>query len=331
MRVLITADLHLTSRALDAYRWEFFQWLQEQKFDILVILGDLTDDKDFHSSVLVNRVVDELLTLAESGHDIHLLKGNHDYSASDDPFFEFIKHYPDCYYHNTPQICELGNMRWAFFPHSREPEQYEAGFRRLKNAGVDFTLCHQTFHGAVSEHGRKLDGWQPSSLSDIGKLFAGDVHAPQIIGAVEYVGAPYPIHFGDDYEPHVVVVNGEDRQWTYLKPPHIQKIVLEISDPSQIEFAPRWQAGDQVKIVMKIGRSDFGRWEHYRKQVRRICERNELVLCGIELKERVRAQLTTKPRRLSNSRTEQFRQYCSHACIDEQDAKFGSALLRQSF
>lgn len=331
MRVLVTADLHLTNRPLDNYRWEFFQWLREQRFETLVILGDLVDDKDFHCSTFVNRVVEELVTLTEAGHEVHLLMGNHDYSCPESPFFEFIKHYPGCYYHATPQIWELGNMRWAFYPHSREPERYQADMCRGEDVGVDFTLCHQMFRGAVSERGKRLDGWQPGSLVGAGKIFAGDVHVPQVVGQVEYVGAPYPIHFGDDYEPHVVLVNSEGRTWSYLEPPHLQKIVLEVNDPSQIEFAANWRAGDQVKVVLKIGRSDFGRWEHYRKQVRRICERNELVLCGIELKERVRVRLTTQPRRMATSHGDQFRQYCGHAGVDDQDAKFGSMLLRQSF
>jgi hypothetical protein len=329
MRVLITADLHLTNRPLDSYRWEFFQWLREQRFETLVILGDLADDKDFHCSTFVNRVVEELTTLTEAGHEVHLLMGNHDYSCPDSPFFEFLKHYPGCYYHATPQIWELGNMRWAFYPHSREPSKYLSDMRRGEDVAVDFTLCHQMFNGAVSEHGKQLEGWRVGSLSGAGKVFAGDVHVPQVVGDVEYVGAPYPIHFGDNYKPHVVVVNSEGRQWSYLKPPSLRKLVVEVSDPSQIEFDSRWQAGDQVKVVLKIGRSDFGRWEHYRKQVRRICERNELVLCGIELKERIRVRLTTPARSavVGISRDEQFRQYCKHAGIDKNDAGYGSLLL----
>ena len=50
MSVLITADLHLTSRPNDSYRFDFLNWLpkkiKEHKIQTLLILGDLTDQKD---------------------------------------------------------------------------------------------------------------------------------------------------------------------------------------------------------------------------------------------------------------------------------------------
>jgi len=328
MLVCITADLHLTSRPLDSYRWDFFRWLEQQKFGTIVILGDLADEKDYHSSVFVNRVVSELTALSEAGREVHILMGNHDYALADSPFFAFIRHCPRCFYHDTPRIWEIANLRWAFYPHSREPEKYQVDMRRGEEVDVDFTLCHQVFHGALSEHGRKLDGWQPGSLRGAGKIFAGDVHVPQIVGPVEYVGAPYPIHFGDSYKPQVTVVDSEERRWYYLHPPSIQKMVLEINDPSQIEMLPGWRAHDQVKVVVKITRSDFGKWEHYRKRVQDICKRNELVLCGIELKERVRARLTTaKVQHVPISYRDQFHRYCQHAEVSRQDQAFGGELL----
>ena len=55
MLTLLTSDLHLTDRPNDAYRWDFLsKWLWGIRFDSLVILGDLTEEKDCHSSVLVN-------------------------------------------------------------------------------------------------------------------------------------------------------------------------------------------------------------------------------------------------------------------------------------
>jgi len=328
MRAIITADLHLTDRPADAYRFEFFDWLYAKDFDALVLLGDLTDEKDRHSALFVDRIVNSLLRFVAGGREVHLLMGNHDYTDATCPFFKFLGHLPNCFYYATPQIREIGNTRWSFYPHSREPKKYWADMRRGRELGVDYTLCHQIFQGAQSESGHDLDGCEVPSLEGAGKIFAGDVHTPQEVGLVEYVGAPYPVRFGDSFEPHVVLVE-DAKTWTYLKPPHIQKVVLEVSDPDDIEYTSTWNRYDQVKVVLKLSRADFGRWEKYCKRVHRICEKNDLVLCGIELRERVRERLGGAASKIVPvSPTDQFDAYCRHACVDNESvAAAGRELL----
>ena len=327
MRILVTGDLHLTDRKLDTYRWGLFDWLREQRFDALVILGDLTEEKDCHAAELANRVVDELMTFVDLEREVHVLMGNHDYNDEAYPFFRFLRHCPGCHYHAKPGIWELGNARWAFYPHSREPERYWVDARRGDDVGVDYTLLHQLFRGAKAANGVPMDGADAGQLSGVGKVFAGDVHWPQKIGVVEYVGAPYPINFGDDYQPHVVVVDGRE-SWHYLTPPSIRKLVLEIDDPGKIEFKPGWRAGDQVKVVMRLGRSTFSKWEDYRREVKRVCDRNDLVLCGLELKEKVRERLgAKKPKAVPVTPVEQFDSYCRQAKVSDDDVVVGKKLL----
>lgn len=330
MRAIVTGDLHLTGRKEDEYRWKIFDYLATRNFEVLVILGDLCDAKDCHAASLVNRVVKSLLRFAEAGQEVHVLMGNHDYSDPDCPFFQFVHNYPNCYYHDRAQIWEIGNMRWAFFPHSRTPENYVDDMRRgAKELGVDYTLCHQVFDGALSESGRALKGCDAGLLEGAGRILAGDVHVPQKVGPVEYIGAPYPIKFGDDYEPRLAVVDNVSKTFSYIYPPYMQKLVLEVTEPDQIEYEPRWKEGDQVKVVLTLRRADFGRWEQYRKRIRRLCDRNGLVLCGVELKERVRQRLTeeSKPRSVPVSHEDQFDAYCRQAAVDKSDVSVGRKLL----
>ena len=79
MNWLLSADLHLSDRARDSHRFGLFPWLKKQqqknKVDATFLLGDLTQEKDRHSSALVNRIVEELLTLTPP---VYVLRGNHD-------------------------------------------------------------------------------------------------------------------------------------------------------------------------------------------------------------------------------------------------------------
>jgi len=325
--------LHLTDRKEDEYRFKIFDYLYTKTFDVLIILGDLCDAKDCHSGVFVNRVVSALLRFAEQGQEVHLLMGNHDYSTDPScPFFLFLQACPNCYYHNTAQIWEIGNQRLSFFPHSRTPEQYWPSMLRGPcDLGVDLALCHQVFSGAMSESGVELRGYDASLLQSAGRILAGDVHVPQVVGPVEYVGAPYPIRFGDSFEPRMVLYDsGAFNVWSYLYPPSIQKLVLEISDPEQFEYNPTWREGDQVKIVLSMKRSNFGTWEACRRKIKKVCERNNLMLCGLELRERVRQKLSVvekKPQAVPVSYADQFLEYCKYANIDKTDRSVGRELL----
>ena len=91
MNWLLSADLHLSDRARDSYRFGLFPWLKKQqqknKVDATFLLGDLTQEKDRHSSALVNRIVEELLTLTPP---VYVLRGNHDGLNPNSPFFKFL-------------------------------------------------------------------------------------------------------------------------------------------------------------------------------------------------------------------------------------------------
>jgi hypothetical protein len=289
-----------------------------------VILGDLTDEKDYHSSHLVNRLVSALAALAREGIGIHILMGNHDYAEGSKPFFSFISELPRCFFYSQQRMVEIGNVRWAFFPHSREPVWADRKY--MQEIGIDYVGCHQVFSGAVSESGRELAGVGARALEGVGKVWAGDIHVPQQVGVVEYVGSPYPIHFGDSFEPRVVMLDG-GRHWS-LYPETIRKLVLRIRDPDEIEEMPEWRAGDQVKVVVSLRRADFSRWDVYRQAIRTICKRNELDLCGIELQERRRERLklandTDVPR----APADQFEAYVEAQRVDPSDAEVGRTML----
>jgi hypothetical protein len=280
---MITSDLHLTDSLFDGCKWEFLEWLRGRPWDAMLILGDLTDGRKSNSSILVNRIVDELSAIADMGREVHLLMGENDYSDPDHPFFGFLHNLPRITFHSTPGIIEIGNARWAFYPHSKHLDAYQDDICRGKAAGVDFTVCHQVFDGAVSGGGKRLSGWSPR-IKGAGKIFAGGVHRPQVVGDVEYVGAPYPVRFGDDYKPHVVVVDGTSRRWSYSTPPHQRKVLLEVDDPEQIEYDDRWRYGDQVKIVLSLSPSSFWKKDQYREQIANICDRNDLILSELSVR-----------------------------------------------
>jgi UDP-2,3-diacylglucosamine pyrophosphatase LpxH len=121
-KFLFTADLHLTHRAADAYRWEVFPWLRKQlevtRASTLFILGDLTDLKDNHPASLVNRMVEELEKTA-ANTEVIILSGNHDYTDRDNPFFRFLGQIPNVLFVHRPGIHRMHGKSILMLPHTK--------------------------------------------------------------------------------------------------------------------------------------------------------------------------------------------------------------------
>jgi len=153
---LITTDLHLSDKEEDAYRFGLFDWISTNyadKIQAVFILGDLSDRKNYHADLFVDRVVTSIRKLARHFH-VFLLKGNHDYDADPDtPYFGFLGRFANITHISKPtlwtgSLTTATRPRWRilFLPHTREPGK-DWDLRSHKK--LDVVMMHQTFRGAV--------------------------------------------------------------------------------------------------------------------------------------------------------------------------------------
>ena len=219
--IVAVSDLHLTDRPEDEYRWNIFQALMElgdqlsvEGFDPinLYILGDLTDRKDNHSAAFVHRVLDRIDALAASPFGwVRVLCGNHDYLYEEHPYFEILNFSSFSQFISKPEIFVQCGFNILALPHRKDPEwswkqsQKWSEFSKLaeREDEANVVLCHQTFKGAQLSTGVVADsGCSPSIFDDLAPMYviSGDVHVPQKLGRVMYVGSPYPVNYGDEIE-----------------------------------------------------------------------------------------------------------------------------------
>ena len=315
MSFLVTADLHLTGRPADKYRFRFFKTLTHivRKYSVshVIILGDITDQKDCHSSELVNKIVGKLAELAELTSVI-ILKGNHDYVDPTTPFFSWLTHHKNIRFITEPtslKITTEGNSRWALFlPHTHTREGYGGEFDL---AEFDYIFAHQRFDGAMAENGQKMTGMGLEVFAGTdATIYSGDIHVPQKLGPVLYVGAPYPIHFGDNYEPRVLLDNTQYKAKS-IPVSAIRKLLLKVKHPDKIadfEFC----AGDQVKIELRLDRSDFPLWDDYRRSIVRSVGNGGAELFGLRLVENKNGESVNAPcaSLRAASLEEVYKRYC---------------------
>jgi hypothetical protein len=295
---LLASDLHLTANPLDEYRWGLFGWLREQcvtwEIQTLCILGDLTDAKDYHSAELVNRVVREIVRLKECVPRLIILMGNHDYLRSGHAFFGFLSSIPGVTFAASILDTSSEGEPCLFLPHTKNPAKDWAG---LDFSHYRFLFMHQTVTGSKASNGQTMNGEALPDLSVAGKVWSGDIHVPQHVGPVEYVGSPYHVHFGDSFKPRCVVIQSRGRRED-LTFPTISRFTLAVSGLAELGRL-KFRAGDQVKLRLALARADMHQWAAIKRDSTDYLRGLGVEVCGVELvapKTRNRVQTADQPR-----------------------------------
>lgn len=299
MRAIVTADLHLTARSQDEYRWRFLSWLanlidKEEATD-LFILGDLTAKKDNHPSWLVNNLVKQLNEITSLECNIYILMGNHDYINPSMPFFNFLNQIPKINFVTNPQtLAEREGLRIRMVPHCADKTR----MLELAQWPTDYLFLHETVSGARAINGAKLEGVSPAVIQAMkaNHVISGHLHTPQKIGQVTYCGAPYPINFGDDFEPRVLLF--DNLQIKSIPYKTIGKRKITLSKPE--ELIKQVEPGDQVDITVKLSKSEFVKWKEYKQEILDVGKEIPVHIFGVKLEEQVRLRIgqKTAPKKL---------------------------------
>lgn len=291
MNILITTDLHLDHNPDHDYRWNALdvvgRHLDSSDIDVAVIAGDLVDAKDRHPAKFVNRVVDRIAQLADS-KPVILLKGNHDYIDPACPFFKILGKLPNVTFVSDPVALQWDSTLALLVPHGASWHQGADWRKRLPLDEFDLILAHETFNGSVSSNGTKLSG---VPLATVGRkatggcpVISGDIHVPQQIGNVTYVGAPHAVRFGDNYDPRMLVWNTETRKVREIANPGIRRLVVDyrIDSDGNLNESQKIDEGDHVKARFIGKQSDLREWPEIRERIRAHIERKRARSFGEE-------------------------------------------------
>jgi hypothetical protein len=304
--------------------------IDRRKPDAVAILGDLTEEKDRHSAKLVNQIVGELGDIA-AVMPLLMLMGNHDYRNEGHPFFAFTRHIPNvAWVDKVSTSIELPEEFRAIFdgclflPHTLD---YERDWAGVDFQDFRFIFAHNTFAGAIS-NGRALDGVPAGIFPDNARVLSGDIHTPQKIGPVTYIGAPYTIDFGDDYDPRLMMV--QDRS---VKPISVkawpQKRLVTVDDLEELGKYDTLNPGDIVKV--RITQDDIGNWGSVHRSIKAWAEEAEVELFRAEpiLQKATRRNVRIRAGSDAISDETMLRQYAKRHDIDDETLKIGLEFIKK--
>lgn len=332
MSVLITSDLHLSDNPRDNYRFAFLDSLpatcRQRDVETVLILGDMTEEKDRHGAWLVNRIVEGVMKIANVA-EVIFIRGNHDYIDIEHPFFRMLGCLPNVLFISKPihSADDTFPMPAFLLPHTTD---YKRDWEGLNFKSGDWIFCHQTFEGADGGTGRKLSGISPSVFPDGAHVYSGDVHVPQKLGPITYVGAPYTVDFGDDYQPRYLLLEGEKVKSIRLAARG--KRLIEIHKLSDLEkFTDEIADGDIVKVRFHLAHKDYQEWPRLKKAVLQWGESERV---QVHMVQPVVAQASVNQRRreVDNSQTDEdlFDEYCKHRGVDTKTQRTGQIILGEA-
>lgn len=284
--MLLTADLHLTDNPEEDYRWAVFGELKKAFFERgpcdIFILGDLGDRKDRHSAAFVNRLVRELVALrdfmwaalAKPSPEVHIIMGNHDAPLKGTPFWSFFEHIEGIHFYTEP--AEVGEI--LLLPFAPNPAEAWAD---LDLGAYRCIMLHQPLEGARGANGRALAKGSPVPEFPKGvKVYAGDIHGPQKIGAVEYIGSPHPVAFDEAHAFRLVHLDKRYRATDIpLQPMRRHIIRIDYEDTNTFDPLPalaQTKVGDQIKVEVSLPLARIGEWPHIKAQLEALFEQKSL-------------------------------------------------------
>lgn len=294
----------------------------------IVILGDLTDDKDRHSAWLVNTIVMNLKSLAEK-YRVTILCGNHDYTDPRFPFFEFINAVEGITFLTLVERRELSDGTAWFLPHTHDHMKEWQGCDWNK---ADWIFAHNTFEGATGESGRKLKGIPTATFPNYARVISGDIHLPQAFGPITYVGSPYSIDFGDDFLGRTLMLSGKSCWSIPVNGP--QKRLVEVSADCLRDLGRAVvNADDVVKVRVQISTGDFTSrsWAEIRDKIRKWADDKGVILWAItpEFSDGKKRKKTVA-RVFAQSDHETLTAYGKARRVDERLLKTGKFLMDRS-
>lgn len=333
-KILITTDLHLNKSQDDFYRWVFLNDLKKiivkENIEELFILGDLTQDKDGHKSDLVNDLVKNLYELSRLCL-VKILKGNHDYIDPDNPFFYLLNYIENITFYKNSSEYVFNDFNFLFLPHSRDIDKDWKGFN-FKSYDCIFT--HQTFKGAYASNGIELEGISNNIFKKCRntKIYSGDVHIPQTLGNIKYVGTPYNVYYGDSFDSRFLILsfNGDVIKERFIYTEYPTKFNLKIKSIEELKDFENFKKGDFVKVVFLLKRSDFHEWENIKKSIKDFLSKKGMIVRGItvEVPKRkiLKKSLIDSDIRSINDES-LLKRFCKRESVENDLVDFGKNLL----
>lgn len=215
MKILCIGDPHLRINKF-SLATQFLTWInkfiEEQKPDLVVNLGDSLDTHAVIRSEVINELMNHIYSVINLGIPYVYVSGNHDYFSPKSSKYHALLPFKDkiqnLFIVDEPQ--DLFGM--TFVP-------YLADGNTFPKQTQSICFAHQTFLGADYGLVNALEGVDANTISaDI--IISGHIHKKHNLGKVVYVGSPYSQDASDvDQIKGISTFDSDTFKWDFTQTP----------------------------------------------------------------------------------------------------------------
>jgi DNA repair exonuclease SbcCD nuclease subunit len=228
-KILITADIHIHAHRNDVRRVEdglnCLRWIYETARDTdccrVVLAGDFLHSRFSLNAYAYAKACRLVSDFADQGLKTIFLLGNHDMYFEDNWTVHSLVPIKDwALVADKPQTVDIDGYPVDLLPYTPTPIRYLEGFKNpspllVSHLSVAEALLHATCDIlSVEDDSKEKEVISPDVFKPWNKTFLGHYHYGQRVGsdAVEYVGSPYQLTFGEANQTKRVVIYDLDKQ-----------------------------------------------------------------------------------------------------------------------
>ena len=282
MKILIINDTHygikngheVYLKQAERFFDKVFETCREHQITTIFHLGDFFDNRRQIPVEVISRVKSMFLDrLVEEGIEMHIVLGNHDVTYRNtnrvnslEAIFE--PHYNDrikIYTHPTYLLHLNEGVRIGLIPWITE-ENREECLQFMEETKAEILMGHFEIEGFayIANSSIKSRGLSQSIFKRFDMVLSGHYHVGSQIGNITYLGAPYPMNWGDVDDPkcfHVLDL-GEKKLIPILNEDSVYvKIQYSGTKPSGDDWS--WIEGKFVRLIVTSRGDDPDEYESF--------------------------------------------------------------------
>jgi len=222
----------------------------------IFLLGDVFELKDRIPARIMILFAD---AIANYPCPLTILKGNHDYAEDDYAPIKLLLREGKIDFVNSPCF----DMQFAFLPYRRKYEEFKKEWVELhnqmkKDTGFDVPiklfLFHNTVPGSKFANNLKAEGEFDLPTMKGVRYLAGDIHLPQRVGPIQYLGSPYQVDFGEEgQEKFVYLYKTNIDLLTSVELNYPKFVSIELSEETGFPSFPREALeGNYIKLKGEV-------------------------------------------------------------------------------
>jgi DNA repair exonuclease SbcCD nuclease subunit len=277
-KIALLTDLHFGAREgsiivlehqLKFFKY-FFQVIEHDKIDTLIILGDTFDTRK-HTNNYISAQCKKYFfdILQERNINVYMIVGNHDAffknTLTPNTPSDILKEYNNINIIKSPQTVEVNGINIAMIPWICN-DNYEESYEEIRSSLSDICMGHWEISGfqmyrGVESHG----GLSPVIFDRYDIVLSGHYHHRSTQGNITYLGTSYEMtwqDYGDQKGFHIFDL--ETRQLEFIPNYNHLFIKLEYNDLDcePIDLSQLDLSDTYIKLIV-VNKTDYYKFDQF--------------------------------------------------------------------